>query len=167
MRLTDIMMSMPYLMIAIVLSAILGPSKSNVILILSIVGWAPYARILRSEVLRIREMDYVSLAIVCGSTKIRIMLKHILPNIVNTLIVLATLQLGIVIIAESSLSFLGVGVPPPDPAWGLMVAEGKNFISTAWWLSTWPGLAILFVVLSSNLLGDWLRVRLDPKFQHI
>jgi peptide/nickel transport system permease protein len=95
------------------------------------------------------------------------MLVHIFPNIVNTLVVLGTLQLGIVIIAEASLSFLGVGVPPPDPAWGLMVSEGRKYISRAWWLCTWPGLAILLVVLSCNLVGDWLRVRLDPKFRQL
>jgi peptide/nickel transport system permease protein len=167
MRFTDIVMSMPYLMIAIVLAAVLGPSKNNIILILSITGWASYARVLRGEVLRIREGEFISLAVIAGCSKIRIMLRHVFPNMVNTLVVLATLQLGVVIIAEASLSFLGVGVPPPSPAWGSMIAEGRSYISTAWWLCTWPGLAILLVVLSCNLFGDWLRVRLDPKFQQI
>jgi peptide/nickel transport system permease protein len=154
-------------MIAIVLAAVLGPSKNNIILILAIVGWAGYARILRGEVLRIKEGDFVLLAVTSGCSKTRIMLQHIFPNVVNTLIVLVTLRLGIVIIAESSLSFLGVGVPPPNPAWGLMIAEGRSYISSAWWLCIWPGLAILFVVLSFNLMGDWLRVRLDPKFRQL
>ena len=167
MRLTDTMMSLPYIMIAIVLAAILGPSKNNIILILVILGWTGYARVLRAEVLRVKQAEFISLAIVAGSSKFRIMLKHVFPNIVNTLVVMATLQVGIVIIAESSLSFLGVGVPPPDPAWGSMVAEGRAYISSAWWLSTWPGLSILLVVLSCNMLGDWLRVRLDPKFRQI
>ena len=167
MRFTDIMMSMPYLMIAIVLAAVLGPSKNNIIIILTITGWASYARVLRGEVLRIKEGEFVSLAVIAGCSKIRIMLRHIFPNMVNTLVVLATLQLGVVIIAEASLSFLGVGVPPPNPAWGSMIAEGRAYISTAWWLCTWPGLAILLVVLSCNLFGDWLRVRLDPKFRQI
>jgi len=167
MRLTDTMLSMPYLMIAIVLAAVVGPSKNNIIVILAIIGWANYARILRGEVLRLKERDFVSLALVAGCGKVRIMLRHIFPNTVNTLLVLATLQIGTVIIAESSLSFLGVGVPPPEPAWGSMVAEGRAYISQAWWLSAWPGLAILFVVLSFNLLGDWLRVRLDPKFRQV
>ncbi|MBW2053387.1 MAG: ABC transporter permease [Deltaproteobacteria bacterium] len=167
MRLTDTMMSMPYLMVAIVLAAVLGPSKNNIIIILAIIGWAGYARVLRGEVLRIKERDFVHLAITSGCSKFRIMLVHIFPNIVNTLVVLATLQLGIVIIAESALSFLGVGVPPPDPAWGLMIAEGRSYISNAWWLCMWPGLAILLVVLSCNLVGDWLRVRLDPKFRQL
>ena len=167
MRFTDIMMSMPYLIIAIVLAAVLGPSKNNIIIILTITGWASYARVLRGEVLRIKEGEFVSLAVIAGCSKIRIMLRHIFPNMVNTLVVLATLQLGVVIISEASLSFLGVGVPPPNPAWGSMIAEGRSYISSAWWLSTWPGVAILLVVLSFNLFGDWLRVRLDPKFRQI
>lgn len=120
MRITDTFLSMPYLMIAIALAAVLGPSKNNIILILVILGWAGYARVLRGEVLRVKEGDFVRLAIVAGCSKTRIMLRHIFPNIVNTLVVLATLQLGIVIIMESSLSFLGLGVPPPEPAWGSM-----------------------------------------------
>jgi len=167
MRTTDTMMSMPYIMIAIVLSAILGPSKNNIILILAILGWTGYARVLRAEVLRIKQGEFISLTVVAGGSKIRVMLKHIFPNLVNTLVVLATLNVGIVIIAESSLSFLGVGVPPPNPAWGSMVSEGRGYISSAWWLSTWPGLAILLVVLSCNMLGDWLRVRFDPKFRQL
>ena len=167
MRLTDTFLSMPYLMVAIALAAVLGPSKNNIILILVILGWAGYARVLRGEVLRIKEGDFVRLAIVAGCSKTRIMLRHIFPNIVNTLVVLATLQLGIVIIMESSLSFLGLGVPPPEPAWGSMCADGRLHIFGAWWICFWPGLAILLVVLSANLLGDWLRVRLDPKFRQL
>jgi peptide/nickel transport system permease protein len=167
MRFTDIIMSMPYLMIAIVLAAVLGPSKNNIIMILTMTGWATYARVLRGEVLRIKEGEFVSLAVIAGCSKIRIMLRHVFPNMVNTLVVLATLQLGVVIIAAASLSFLGVGVPLPDPAWGSMIAEGRKYISSAWWLCTWPGMAIVLIVLSCNLFGDWLRVRLDPKFRQI
>ena len=167
MRFTDIMMSMPYLMIAIVLAAVLGPSKGNIIVILTITGWASYARVLRGEVLRIKQGEFVSLAVISGCTRMSIMLRHIFPNMVNTLVVLGTLQLGVVIIAEASLSFLGVGVPPPNPAWGSMIAEGRSFMATAWWLSTWPGLAVLIIVLTCNLFGDWLRVRLDPKYRQI
>jgi peptide/nickel transport system permease protein len=161
------MMSMPYLMIAIVLAAVLGPSKGNIIVILTITGWASYARVLRGEVLRIKQGEFVSLAVISGCTRMSIMLRHIFPNMVNTLVVLGTLQLGVVIIAEASLSFLGVGVPPPNPAWGSMIAEGRSFMATAWWLSTWPGLAVLIIVLTCNLFGDWLRVRLDPKYRQI
>ncbi|MDD5038705.1 MAG: ABC transporter permease [Dehalococcoidales bacterium] len=167
MRATDIMLSLPYLTIAIVLAAVIGPSLSNLILVLVIIGWASYARIIRSEVLRVKEQDFIRLAIIAGASRIRIMVKHVFPNIVNTLTVLATIQLGSVIIMEATLSFLGLGVPPPDPAWGSMLADGRQFITFAWWLCVWPGLAIMLVVLSCNLLGDWLRVRLDPKFRQI
>jgi peptide/nickel transport system permease protein len=167
MRITDMFLSMPYLIIAIALAAVLGPSKNNIILIMAVLGWAGYARVLRGEVLRIKNADFIKLAIVARAGKGRVMFQHILPNIVNTLVVLATLQLGNVIIMESSLSFLGLGVPPPEPAWGSMVADGRVIMNTSWWVSTWPGIAILLVVMSSNLLGDWLRLRLDPKFRQL
>jgi peptide/nickel transport system permease protein len=118
-------------------------------------------------VLRVKENDFIRLAVVAGASKIRIMVRHILPNILNTLAVLATLQLGIVIIAEASLSYLGLGVPAPEPAWGSMIADGTLYLIDHWWPATIPGIAILLVVLSCNLLGDWLRVRLDPKFRQV
>lgn len=164
MRLVDMVLSMPFLILAVTLSAIMGASKYNLIIILAGVSWAWYSRVLRSEVLKLKEGDFIRLAIVAGCSKYRIMLRHIFPNIVNSLVVLATLSLGVVIIAEASLSFLGLGIPP-DPAWGSMINEGRNYIGQAWWVSLWPGLAILLVVLSFNLLGDWFRVRLDPKFR--
>ncbi|MBI4763359.1 MAG: ABC transporter permease [Deltaproteobacteria bacterium] len=167
MRITDMFLSMPFLIIAIALAAVLGPSKNNVILIMGILGWAGYARVLRGEVLRMKNADFIKLAIVARAGKMRVMFQHIFPNIVNTLVVLATLQLGNVIIMESSLSFLGLGVPPPEPAWGSMVADGRVIMNTAWWICTWPGIAIFLVVMSSNLLGDWLRLRLDPKFRQL
>jgi len=167
MRLVDTVFSMPFIVIAIALATVLGPSKANIIIILGMLMWASYARILRGEVLRLKEIDFISLAIVAGCSNARIMLRHIFPNIVNTLIVLATLNLGTVIIAEASLSYLGLGVPPPDPAWGSMISDGTPALFSAWWLATIPGIAILLVVLSCNLLGDWLRVRLDPKFRQI
>ncbi|MBI3952918.1 MAG: ABC transporter permease [Chloroflexi bacterium] len=165
MRLTDSMLSMPFLLIAIVFAAVLGPSERNVILILAVFGWAGYARVLRSEVLRIKNLDYVSLARVAGASTPRILVRHIFPQIVNSLIVLATLQLGVVIIAEASLSFLGLGVPPPKPAWGSMLADGRGFLTTAWWMATFPGFGIMFTVLGTNLMGEWLRIKLDPKFR--
>lgn len=167
MRLVDFVMSLPFLIVAVTLAAILGASKFNIIIIICAVAWAWYARVLRADVLRIKESDFIKLAIVAGCSRMRIMIRHIFPNIVNSLVVLATLNLGVVIIAEASLSFLGLGVPPPDPTWGSMVAEGRDYIGLAWWMCFWPGIAILFVVLSFNLLGDWLRVRLDPKFRQI
>jgi peptide/nickel transport system permease protein len=165
MRLVDMVLSMPFLILEVTLAAIMGASKYNLIIILAGVSWAWYSRVLRSEVLKLKEGDFIRLAIVAGCSKSRIMLRHIFPNIVNSLVVLATLSLGVVIIAEASLSFLGLGIPPPDPAWGSMINEGRNYIGQAWWVSLWPGIAILLVVLSFNLLGDWFRVRLDPKFR--
>jgi len=167
MRLVDMMLSFPFLVLAVTLAAILGASKYNLIIILAVVSWAWYARVLRAEVLRLKEGDFIRLAVVGGCSKARIMVRHIFPNIVNSLVVIMTLNLGVVIIAEASMSYLGLGVPPPDPAWGSMISEGRNYIGQAWWLSFWPGVAILLTVLSFNLLGDWLRVRLDPKFRQI
>lgn len=167
MRITDSMLSMPFLLIAIVFAAVLGPSERNVILILAVFGWAGYARVLRGEVLRVKNLDYVNLARVAGAGTPRILARHIFPQIANSLIVLATLQLGVVIIAEASLSFLGLGVPPPKPAWGSMLADGRGFLTTAWWMATFPGFAIMFTVLGANLLGEWLRLRLDPKFRSL
>lgn len=167
MRITDGFMALPFLMVAIALAAALGPSLFNMILVLSFFEWAGRARIVRSEVLRMRESDFVRLARVAGASHVRIMLRHILPNVMNTLVVLATLQVGVTIIAVASLSFLGLGVPPPTPDWGLMLAESRDYLSTAWWISVWPGLAIMATVLSANLLGEWLRIKLDPKYRNL
>ena len=167
MRLLDMVQSMPFLVVALALVAILGPSKWNLIIILCLVAWAWYARILRAEVLKLKENDFIELAVIAGVSKYKIMIRHIFPNIVNSLMVLATLNLGAVIIAEASLSFLGLGVPPPDPTWGGMIADGRDYIEDAWWLCTVPGIAILLVVLSFNLLGDWIRVRFDPRLRQV
>ena len=165
MRMTDAMLSMPYLLIGVALAGIMGPGLLNLVLVLAVLGWAAYARIIRSEVLRIKTQDFIVLARITGCSTARILWKHILPNVVNTMIVLATLQLGITIILAASLSFLGMGVPPPTPEWGLMVAEGREFLSSSWWLATLPGLCILLTCLAANLLGDWLSQQLDPKFR--
>ncbi|MFB3779258.1 MAG: ABC transporter permease [Bryobacteraceae bacterium] len=165
MRMTDAMLSMPYLLVGVALAGVIGPGLLNLVAVLAVLGWASYARVIRSEVLRIKTQDYIVLARITGCSTLRILWKHIFPNIVNTMIVLATLQLGITIILAASLSFLGMGVSAPTPEWGLMVAEGREFIDSAWWLITLPGLCILLTCLAANLLGDWLRLRLDPKYR--
>lgn len=167
MRLVDAALSLPLILMAVVLAVILNPSYSNVILVIALLLWPRYARQIRGETLAIKEQDFVALARVAGCSNLRIIMRHILPNVVPTLLVLATLQVGYVILLESSLSFLGVGIPPPTPAWGLMVADGRSFISTAWWISIFPGIAILLTVLAFNLLGDWIRDRLDPKLRQV
>ena len=168
MRITDAWLALPALTFAIFLAAIVGPSASNIIIILAAVYWTRYARIIRGEVLSVRERDFVRLAVVAGCSKWTIMRRHILPNVVNSAIVLATLQLGQVIIAEAALSFLGVGVPPPQPAWGLMLADGKKGLMAGyWWLTVLPGSCIMLMVLSANLLGDWLRVKFDPQLRQL
>ena len=168
MRITDTWLALPGLMFAIFLAAIVGPSMWNIVIILGLVYWTRYARVIRGEVLSLKEREFVRLAIVAGCSKWTIMYRHILPNVVNSAIVLGTLMLGVVIITEASLSFLGVGVPPPEPAWGLMLSDGKQSLMVGrWWLSVLPGCCIMLMVLSANLLGDWLRVKLDPQLRQL
>lgn len=167
MRITDGLFSMPFLMIAIVLAAILGPSLRNLILILVFRGWTRYARVIRGEVLRLKEMDFVAAARVAGVLTPVILYRHIFPNVFNTVLVLATLELGSTIIAAASLGFLGVGVPPEIPTWGGMLAEGRPYIASAWWIAFFPGVCIALTVLGTNLMGDWLRWRLDPKYRQL
>ena len=167
MRLVDISLSLPTILLALVLVAAVGPSFGTVITVLVILLWARYARLVRGETLSIKERDFIARARVAGASHTRIMARYILPNVVNSLIVLATLQVGYVILLESALSFLGAGLPRPTPAWGLMVADGRELIVSAWWVSMFPGLAIMLTVLALNLLGDWLRDRLDPKLRNV
>ncbi len=168
MRLTDAWLALPALTFAIFLAAIVGPSMWNIVIILGAVYWTRYARVIRSEVLSLKEREFVRLAIVAGCSRSVIMARHILPNVINTAIVLASLMLGVVIVAEASLSFLGVGVPPPKPAWGLMLADGKQGLMVGyWWLTVFPDICIMLMVLSANLLGDWLRVKLDPQLRQL
>jgi peptide/nickel transport system permease protein len=168
MRVTDAWLAVPALTYAIFLAAIVGPSEANIIIILALVYWTRYARVVRGEVLSLRERDFVRLAVVAGCSKWTIMRRHILPNVANSAIVLATLMLGVVVVTEASLSFLGVGVPPPKPAWGLMLADGKKgMMAGYWWLTVLPGCCIMLMVLSANLLGDWLRVKLDPHLRQL
>jgi len=167
MRLVDIAFSMPTILLALVLAVVVGPSFRTVIAIVAFLLWARYARQVRGEVLSVKERDFVAQARIAGCSHLRILFGHILPNVLNTLIVLATLQVGYVILLEGTLSFLGVGIPPPMPAWGLMVATGRALIVSAWWVSFFPGLAILLTVLTLNLVGDWLRDWLDPKLRQV
>ncbi len=169
MRLVDISLSIPIILLGLVLVAALGPRTSTVIGVIVVLLWSRYARLARGETLAVRVQDYISRAQVAGSSHRRIMARHVLPNVFNSLVVLATLQVGFVIILESTLSFLGAGVPRPNPAWGLMVSDGRELVASekGWWVSLLPGLAIMLVVLSMNLLGDWLRDRLDPKQRQV
>ena len=169
MRLVDISLSIPIILLALVIVAATKPSMATVITVLVLLMWSRYARLVRGETLAVRVQDFISRSRVSGASHRRIMLKHVLPNVFNSVIVLATLNVGFVIILEATLSFLGAGIPPPQPAWGLMVADGRVLIASAqgWWVSLFPGLAIMLVVLSMNLLGDWLRDRLDPKQRQV
>ena len=168
MRITDAWLALPTLIFAIFLASLSRPSMWNIVIILALVFWSRYARLVRGEVLSLRERDFVRLAEVTGAGKVRIMVKHILPNVMNTVMVLFSLTIGIAIIIEASLSFLGVGVPPPKPAWGLMMSDGRGpLIAGKWWVSVFPGIAIMLLVLAVNLLGDWLRVRLDPQLRNL
>jgi peptide/nickel transport system permease protein len=168
MRLTDTWLALPALTFAIFLAAITGPSMWNIVIILALTYWTRYARVIRGEVLSLKEREFVRLAIVAGCSKWTIMRRHILPNVINSAIVIGTLMLGVVIIAEATLSFLGVGVPPPQPAWGLMLSDGKQGLMVGyWWLTVFPGCCIMLMVLSANLIGDWLRVKFDPQLRQL
>ncbi len=169
MRVVDISLSIPIILLALVLVAAIGASMGTVITVLVLLMWSRYARLVRGETLAVRVQDFIARAQVSGSSHPRIMLRHVFPNVFNSVIVLATLNVGFVIILESTLSFLGAGIPPPQPAWGLMVADGRVLITSpvGWWVAMFPGLAIMLVVLSMNLLGDWLRDRLDPKQRQV
>jgi peptide/nickel transport system permease protein len=167
MRLTDVAMSFPPLLMAMLLAVGLGPGYLTVVFALSILGWAAYSRMVRGEALRLAGSDFVAQARVSGASDLRIMLKHIFPNVVNSLIILMTLAVGLMILAESTLSYLGIGIPAPTPSWGSMVADGRNDLDRAWWISTFPGIAIGLVVMSGNFLGDWIRDRLDPRLRQL
>jgi len=168
MRLTDAWLALPALVFAIFLATVVGPSMWNIVVILGLVYWTRYARVIRGEVLSLREREFVQLAEIAGASRLRVIVRHILPNVLNTAMVLASLTIGVVIIAEASLSFLGVGVPPPEPAWGLMLSEARSTLMAGkWWLTVFPGVCILLVVLATQLLGDWLRIRLDPQQRNL
>lgn len=163
--LIDTFQSLPMVLFALVVVAAIGPSFITIIAIISATIWAVFARLVRGETLTVRELGYVARARVAGASAPRILRRHVLPNVANSLVVMATLQVGVVILEEASLSFIGAGIPRPQPSWGIMVADGREQLLSAWWLSFFPGVAILLVVLSLNLVGDWLRDFLDPKLR--
>jgi peptide/nickel transport system permease protein len=167
MRVTDAALAFPALLIALLLGVALGPSFFTVVLALSALGWAPYARMIRGDIMKLRQEDFIAQARIIGSSPFRIITRHIFPNVINTLVVLMTMSVGLVILIEASLSFLGAGIPPPTPSWGSMVSDGRNLFAEAWWISLFPSLAIGLVVLSGNLMGDWLRDKLDPKLRQL
>lgn len=163
MRIVDIQLSFPFIILALCIIAILGPSLLNLIIVLAVTGWVIYARVVRSSVLSVKEMDFVQAAKAIGTSDFKIILKHILPNVVAPFFVIASFQVARIIIIEAGLGFLGLGVPPPVPTWGNMLSDGREYLREAWWIGTFPGLAIVLVVLGINLLGDGLRDALDPK----
>jgi peptide/nickel transport system permease protein len=162
MRLVDLALALPVILIALLFGVLFGPSFTNVIIIISMVLWSQYARMARGETIKVKQADYIDLARSAGCSKLSIMFRHVLPNVSSSLIVLATLQVGTVIIIEASLSFLGVGVPSTTPAWGAMISDGRSYISSAWWLCIFPGIAILLTVLAVNIFGDALTDMLNP-----
>jgi peptide/nickel transport system permease protein len=165
MRLADIQLAFPFILLAIAVIGVLGPSLQTIIIVIGVSSWVVYARIVRSAVLSLREREFVQAALALGSGDGRILVRHILPNALTPWLVVATLDMARVIVIESALSFLGLGVQPPTPTWGGMLADGRVYISTAWWLATFPGLAILVTVLGINLFGDGLRDTLDPRLK--
>jgi peptide/nickel transport system permease protein len=167
MRVVDATLAFPTILLALLLAITMGAGLRTVVIAVSLILWARFARVVRGEVLAVKSRDFIALAQVRGCSHLRIMGVHILPNVLNTFMVLLTLHMGFVIIVEASLSFLGAGIPAPTPSWGQMVAEGRGKIASAWWLSMFPGLAITLVVLAFNLFGDWLRDRLDPKLSQL
>lgn len=165
MRLTEIQLAFPFILLALAIMAVLGPGLKNVILVLSITGWVMYTRLVRGEVLLIRELEYVKAAEALGQKNRKIIFNHILPNVFPTVIVVGTLRIANMIIAEASLTFLGLGIESSIPTWGSMLADGRNYITSAWWVATFPGIAIMLTVLGINLLGDWLSDILDPRLK--
>jgi len=165
MRIADVQLSFPFILLAMTINAIVGLGLRNIILSLSAAGWVVYARVVRGEVLSVKERDYVQAAAALGVGRPRLLLRHVLPNVAPSIIVVASLQFSQFIVAEAAISFLGFGVQPPTPAWGSMLAESRDFLYVAWWLAAFPGAALALTALGVNLLGDWLRDTLDPKLR--
>jgi peptide/nickel transport system permease protein len=167
MRVVDSVLGFPLIMLALLFAISLGPGFATVVLSISLVSWASYARVVRGEALTLRQREFITSARVVGCTNHRIVFRYLLPNVAPTIFVLATMQIGGVILVEAGLSFIGAGIPAPTPDWGAMVSGGRDYIGTAWWISLWPGLAIVLVVLAVNTIGDWLREVLDPRVRQI
>ncbi|MBI4494336.1 MAG: ABC transporter permease [Chloroflexi bacterium] len=165
MRVADIQLSFPYLLLAIAVMALLQPTLANLIIVLALRSWVVYARTVRGSVLSVKEREFVEAAIAIGASDLRIIVRHLAPNVLAPIIVISSFQLAELIIAESSLSFLGLGVQPPTPSWGGMLSQGREYLTTAWWLAVFPGLAIILTVLGTNLFGDGLRDALDPRLK--
>lgn len=165
MRIVDVTLSFPFILLVLVVNAVLGAGLKNIIISLAIGGWVIFARVIRSEVLALREKEFITACIATGVSRLEILIKHIVPNLFTPIIILASLQIGTYIIAEASISFLGFGVQPPTPAWGNMLNEGKDFIFSSWWLIMFPGISIVLTALGVNLFGDWLRDTLDPELK--
>ena len=167
MRAVDATLAFPTILFALLLAVTMGQGVLTVVLAVTLILWARFARVTRGEVLALKTNDYIALARIHGCSSFRIMAVHIMPNVFNTFMVMLTLHVGLVILTEASLSFLGAGIPPPTPSWGQMVADGRAKVASAWWISIIPGLAITMVVIAFNVFGDWLRDRLDPKLRQL
>lgn len=167
MRTADTVLSLPMILMALFLVILLGPRMMNIVIAIGVLAWAEYARVIRGETLVLREKDFVAYARVTGASSVRIMYSHLLPNVISTVLVLGTFQIGWVVLMEASLSFLGAGIPAPTPAWGAMIADGRSVLTSAWWVSFFPGLTIVLLVTSLNMLGDHLRDRWDPKLRSL
>jgi peptide/nickel transport system permease protein len=163
MRLLDIQLSMPFMLLALTIIGILGPSLQNIVIVLALTGWVVYARVVRAEILSLRTREFVAACRSLGGSDARIIVKHLLPNVRSSVLVLATVEVARMMLHESALSFLGLGVRPPTPSWGAMLADGRIYLATAWWLATFPGLAISITVLAVNMVGDRLRDYLDSE----
>jgi peptide/nickel transport system permease protein len=163
----DVVLTFPVILLALIFAVTIGPSVWVVTAILALVLWSRFARLVRGEVLSWKEREFVTYARAIGASPFRIVVVHLLPNITNSIVVLATLQVGFAIVVEASLSFLGAGIPPPAPSWGGMIASGRAYLETAWWLVAFPALAVALTVLGSNLFGDWLRDTLDPTLRQL
>ncbi len=165
MRLAEVQMGLPFILLAIVIMSVFGTGIEKIIIILGLTYWVSFARLIRGEILALKEQEYIQAAKAIGGTHFKIILKHILPNVASSILVLATMCIAEFILLEASLTFLGLGVEPTVPSWGGMLADSRNYMTSAWWISVFPGIAIMLTVLGFNLLGDWLRDRLDPNMK--